>query len=81
MAHQTDLHIVHRSFEPENPSEKVIDPVCGTELERRYARHVLFRTQETIYFCSPKCRDIFLDPLFKKKHPSIPENIPKDHAA
>lgn len=70
MAHQTNVHVIHRSFEPENPSEKVSDPVCGTELARRHARHMLFRTGETLYFCSQGCRDKFLDPRYQRKPPS-----------
>ncbi len=74
MAHQTNVHVIHRSFNltgsPQGGSdefpEKVTDPVCGQELERRGSRHVLFRNDHTFYFCSTGCKDKFMDPTFKK---------------
>ena len=66
MAHQTDVHTVHQSFKSENPSEKVIDPVCGMELERQNSKNMLFRGTDTIYFCSRQCEEKYLDPKYKK---------------
>jgi YHS domain-containing protein len=66
MAHQTDVHIVHQAFEPQEPAEKVVDPACGMEIERRAARHMVFREDRTFYFCSRECKDQFLSPRARK---------------
>lgn len=62
MAHQTDVHTVHQNFEPENPHEKVQDPYCGKELEKRASKFMVFRESGTYYFCSRDCEDGFLKP-------------------
>ncbi len=62
MAHQTDVHVVHRDFEWKEPEEQVVDPVCGMKLERKEAKHVLFRGEEAVYFCSRECREKYLNP-------------------
>lgn len=67
MAHQTNVHIVHQNFQPENPSEKVVDPVCGMEMNERESKHMVFRKEATFFFCSRECKDKFIDPTFKKK--------------
>ncbi len=45
----------------------VTDPVCGSPLERKSARHVLFRENATFYFCSKDCQQRFLNPTSKKR--------------
>jgi YHS domain-containing protein len=67
MAHQTDMHVVHRDFKSEASEEEVVDPVCGMKMHRKDSRHVLFRKDETIYFCSRRCEEQFLEPPWKKK--------------
>lgn len=69
MAHQTDVHIVKQTFEPENPGETVVDPACGKAIERRASRHMLFKGDEAIYFCSLECEQRYLDPAFKVTAP------------
>lgn len=67
MAHQTDIHVVHQEFKSPGPPEMVVDPVCGMELERQASKHVVFRAENPIYFCSRECRDRFLDPKRRDK--------------
>jgi YHS domain-containing protein len=66
MAHQTEVHVIHAEFKPENPAEKVTDPVCGTTVARHAAKHVVFRADQTVYFCSRACKERFLDPNWKQ---------------
>jgi YHS domain-containing protein len=66
MAHQTDVHRVGQTFTSENAGEKVTDPVCGMEIERRASRHMAFRSGDAFYFCSRECKDRFLDPAFSR---------------
>jgi len=72
MAHRTDLIQVHKNYPASNVnSAKIIDPNCGKELTRREARSVLFRQNETLYFCSAECCQEYLRP---KTHE---EELPK----
>lgn len=64
MAHRTNVNQVPAGFfnedEPrETLPERVNDPVCGMELERKTARHMLFRGETTYYFCSKDCQSRF----------------------
>jgi YHS domain-containing protein len=61
------MHIVKKTFKPEHPEEEVTDPVCGMKLERRASKHILFRPDETVYFCSKECKQRFLDPTFRRE--------------
>jgi len=65
MAHQTDVHVVHQNFRADGSSVKVIDPMCGRVIDSKDSRHIVFRPDETHYFCSTQCKDKFLDPAFK----------------
>ena len=67
MAHQTDVYTVHQTFKSDNPSEKVIDPVCGMTLERQNSKNMIFRETGTLYFCSRQCEEKFLDSKYQKK--------------
>ena len=71
MAHRTNVVQVHRNIESALKAEAdgavVTDPVCGRQLERKIARHVLFRENATYYFCSKECEQVFLNPTSKKK--------------
>lgn len=71
MAHQTDVHTVKKQFRSDSPSEKVIDPFCGKELERSASRHMVFRPDRTIYFCSRDCKDRFMSPEARKERREI----------
>lgn len=68
MAHRTNITQVPTSL-PENPEgEKVRDPICGMQMDRKLCKHVLFRPDETYYFCSRDCKDQFISP--RKKAPA-----------
>jgi YHS domain-containing protein len=62
MAHQTNVHTVHQTFEPTDPQQKVKDPVCGKDIERRASKNMVFRGDKTHYFCSRACEEEFLNP-------------------
>lgn len=57
MAHRSDLVQVHRDFPLRESAEKALDPQCGKKLTHKEAQSVLFRKDETLYFCSRKCRE------------------------
>ena len=72
MAHRSNVIQVHENIESalksvEADGSVVTDPVCGRQLERKSARHVLFRENATWYFCSKDCQQGFLNPASKKK--------------
>lgn len=67
MAHRTNVTQVHMNFDSQKPSEQVRDPACGKLIERRTARHVLFRPEVTHYFCSRECEQNFLNPPKTRK--------------
>ena len=65
MAHQTNVTQVGKQFPTEEQPTQVMDPVCGMKLERKTARHMLFRPEETFYFCSRDCQQKFQSRGFK----------------
>ena len=67
MAHQTNVHAVKQQISPEEPKAKATDPVCGMEIERRSSRHMVFRGEDTFYFCSRQCKETFVSPEFWRK--------------
>lgn len=67
MAHQTNVHHVRESFKSANPAEKVVDPVCGKEMEEQACRHMLFRKEVVYFFCSNECKEKFIAPSFGRK--------------
>ena len=62
MAHRTNVIQVLDSLEEESqPQPRTVkDVVCGLELDRRSARHMLARGDQMYYFCSAACRDRFV---------------------
>jgi YHS domain-containing protein len=67
MAHQTNVHTVHENFKSDNPTQKVVDPVCGMEMEEQASRHMVFRKEDVYFFCSRECKEKFIDPAFRTK--------------
>ena len=62
MAQQTDVYSVRQSFKSDNPSEKVIDPVCGMQINYEIAekKGLVFAYLENKYpFCCVECMDLF----------------------
>jgi YHS domain-containing protein len=63
MAHRSNVIPVKQQFDvPQDFPEKVKDPVCGAEIDRKSARHALFRAEATYYFCSKDCMQKFTSP-------------------
>lgn len=60
MAHRTNVTQVPDELERDRSNEKVKDVICGMELNRHDARHVVYRPDQTYYFCSETCRDKFI---------------------
>lgn len=59
MAHRTNVNQVKMDFPNGESEARVKDPVCGFEMKKREAKHVLFREAEPDYFCSRACLDLF----------------------
>lgn len=63
MAHRTNVTQVGQDFSSEkNSGEMMQDPICGKKMQRKEVRHVLFRADQTYYFCSKECEAKFLSP-------------------
>lgn len=60
MAHRANVIQVAQTLESADPSQKVKDPVCHTEILRKFSRHVLVRGERTLYFCSKECMDSYV---------------------
>jgi YHS domain-containing protein len=68
MAHQTNVTQVGKDFSSGNePNEAAnpIDPACGMKVDRKSCRHMLFRPENTYYFCSKECQQKFMSRGFK----------------
>lgn len=67
MAHRSNVTQVSEKIETQDWSKNTVeDPVCGMKLERRTSKHVLFRPDETVYFCSRVCLDKYVKGQGKK---------------
>ena len=63
MAHRTNVTQVPDKLEDsERQGEIVTDPVCGREMERKDAKHAIFRGDQVIYFCTAEHLNDFLRP-------------------
>ena len=62
MAHRTDVIQVLNKLESPKTTELVIDPICGQKMERAESKHLIFRADNTYYFCSKECAADFLAP-------------------
>lgn len=40
-------------------AERIIDPVCGMEVDEKEAHHQFEHKATTYFFCTPKCRMTF----------------------
>jgi YHS domain-containing protein len=67
MAHRSNVISVLKDPVGNLQSEKVTDPVCGMVLTKKDSRSVLFRENDTFYFCSRDCQQKFLNPKKKTK--------------
>lgn len=65
MAHQTNVIQVGRNIQTADEPKDVIDPVCGMKVDRKTCRHMLFRPEDTFYFCSKECQQKFMSRGFK----------------
>lgn len=68
MAHRSNVIPVLKGSGGNLESEKVTDPVCGMQLTKKEAKSVLFRENDTYYFCSRDCQQKFLNPKQKAKN-------------
>ena len=60
MAHRTDVTQVHKNFQIRESSKMVVDPNCGRKISYKEAQSVLFREDQTLYFCSRTCREEYI---------------------
>lgn len=60
MAHRANVTQVGKNADQESQPEPVVDPICGMRIDRRTARHMLFRPEATYYFCSKECEQRFM---------------------
>lgn len=67
MAHRSEITPVQADLRSERSTIKVNDPTCGMSLNPAEARHVLYRPEDTYYFCSKDCLQEFISPKMKKK--------------
>lgn len=69
MAHRVNVTPVQEKFalSEKELTESVQDVVCGKELVRHDARFMVFRGEDTFYFCSKECQEKFVHPT-KKMH-------------
>ncbi|MFL5812101.1 MAG: YHS domain-containing protein [Bdellovibrionia bacterium] len=68
MAHQSNVIQVGKKIEDASETSEakdVIDPVCGMKVDRKSCRHMLFRPEDTYYFCSKDCQQKFMTRGFK----------------
>jgi YHS domain-containing protein len=65
MAHQTNIIQVGKSIQSSDQPAEVIDPVCGMKINRKECRHMLFRPDNTFYFCSRECEQKFMSRGFQ----------------
>jgi len=65
MAHRVNVTPVAKAIPRNNKdkNERVEDPVCKMELDRHDARYMLFRGEQTYYFCSKECQEKFIHPV------------------
>jgi YHS domain-containing protein len=59
MAHRNDVTQVVSEIEPVDPRATCVDPVCGKKMERKSSRFMVFRGDQTFYFCSHDCKERF----------------------
>lgn len=57
-----------RKARHDRPANDFKDPVCGMEVSRNTAAAVAEFRNETYFFCSPMCRDRFLEEPEKYVH-------------
>ena len=67
MAHRTNLIQVSERLESPSNLEVSRDPICGVERKRRDFKTILFRRDQTVYFCSRECLNQFLHSASEKK--------------
>lgn len=60
MAHRSNITQVLFNVERSEHNPIVKDVMCGMEINRHTAKHMIFRPEQTYYFCSEECRDNFL---------------------
>lgn len=60
MAHQTNVIQVGKEIQATDEPKDVNDPVCGMKVDRKSCRHMLFRPEDTYYFCSKECQQKFM---------------------
>ncbi len=61
MAHRTNVTQVQADLETsDRQKEIVVDPVCGVEMSRISAKHLVFRGDDVFYFCSIEHKDVFV---------------------
>lgn len=60
MAHQTDVHQFQRAVKGSDPNRRVIDPNCGMKMKHKDVKHILFRAEGPLYFCSKECEGEFI---------------------
>jgi len=53
--------------QPDLPSRKAVDPVCGMEIDADHAHAMIRRGDQRLFFCSEKCLS---------KFEAAPENYP-----
>ena len=65
MAHRVNVTPVQEniSISEDEKKEMVRDPVCGMTIPRYDAKYMLFRGDETWYFCSKECQEKFIHPV------------------
>ncbi|HLE00654.1 MAG TPA: hypothetical protein VJB59_10375 [Bdellovibrionota bacterium] len=60
MAHRVNVTQVGADIKPDEAGQKVKCPTCQREIERRESKHMLFRGDDTFFFCSKDCQVGFL---------------------
>jgi YHS domain-containing protein len=59
MAHRANVIPVAQKFSQPSQVQKVVDPVCKQEMDRKTSKHMLFQPDSTYYFCSKDCMNKF----------------------
>jgi YHS domain-containing protein len=67
MAHRTNVTPVAAHLKASDPMEIVTDPNCGMQIRKKDSKSLLFRKDETYYFCSKTCQQQFTSPKQQRK--------------
>jgi YHS domain-containing protein len=70
MAHRSNIIQVNKNPDSNTSPDTITDPVCGMKLPKKEAKSVLFRPDQTYYFCSKDCQNQFLYPKKTQKKAS-----------